>query len=80
MDDLIRRRDIYEKVCMLEKQAIDHLSKMELDSIGFKIWSAILTERTAFKYDVSDCPSIRGSILVSEPLPDFEEQEEREDG
>lgn len=79
MDDLIRRREIYDKVCILEKQAIEHLYRTDPESLEWNIWSAILAERAAFKCDVCDCLSIYGYIMVSESLPDFN-GEEREDG
>jgi hypothetical protein len=53
----------YERACNLEAQALDYVGKLiERDgdevSVEWKIWSAILTERTAFKHDVFDAPTI----------------------
>lgn len=52
-----------EKFCGLEAQALIHVGKInERDGDEFseewKIWSAILQERTAFKHDVFDSPTI----------------------
>ena len=54
---------LYERACSLEAQALDYVGKLiERDgdevSVEWKIWSAILTERTAFKHDVFDAPTI----------------------
>ena len=61
-DDLISRRALYERVTTLETQALDHVRKLiekddEETKAKWKIWSAILIERTAFKHDVYDAPS-----------------------
>lgn len=69
-----------EKFCELEAQALIHVGKInERDGDEFseewKIWSAILQERTAFKHDVFDSPTIETVeesgkwIPVSERLP-----------
>lgn len=62
MDDLISRQALYERATTLESQALDYVGKLierdgEEYSTEWKIWSAILTERTAFKHDVYDAPS-----------------------
>lgn len=62
MDDLISRRALYERAATLEAQALDYVGKLierdgEETSVEWRIWSAILTERTAFKHDVYDAPS-----------------------
>lgn len=61
-DDLISRRALYDKAATLEAQALDYVGKLierdgEETSVEWRIWSAILTERTAFKHDVYDAPS-----------------------
>lgn len=63
MDDLISRRALYERAATLEAQALDYVGKLierdgEETSVEWRIWSAILTERTAFKHDVYDAPSV----------------------
>lgn len=65
-----------EKFCELEAQALIHVGKInERDGDKFseewKIWSAILQERTAFKHDVFDSPTIDINkwVPVSEGLP-----------
>ena len=48
---------LYEKACSLEAQALNHIEKIMHDeerAEEWKIWSAILAERTAFKHDVFD--------------------------
>ena len=60
---LIDANAMYERACSLEAQALDYVGKLiERDgdevSEEWKIWSAILTERTAFKHDVFDAPTI----------------------
>lgn len=62
-DDLISRRALYERAATLEAQALDYVGKLierdgEETSVEWRIWSAILTERTAFKHDVYDAPSV----------------------
>lgn len=63
MSRLIDADALYERACSLEAQALDYVGKLiERDgdevSEEWKIWSAILTERTAFKHDVFDAPTI----------------------
>lgn len=75
MSDLISREELYEKAAELEAAALDYVGRLiERDggepSVEWKIWSAILTERTAFKYDIFDAPSAQQWIPVSERLPD----------
>ena len=64
MTRLIDADALYKRACDLEAQALDYVEKLiERDgdefSTEWKIWSAILTERTAFKHDVFDAPSIK---------------------
>ena len=59
---LINREALYEKVCGLEAQALSYIEKIihDEDKVEeWKIWSAILTERTAFKHDIFDAPEIK---------------------
>ena len=74
---LIDADALYEKAASLEAQALNYVEKlMERDgrevSTEFRIWSAILAERTAFKHDVFDAPTIKKSELVIAwmPLPE----------
>ena len=48
---------LYKKICDLEAQALSFVSEIK-DDDKVKIWYAILTERTAFKHDVFDAPTI----------------------
>ena len=66
---LIDADEQYERGCNLEAQALDYVGKLiERDgdevSVEWKIWSAILTERTAFKHDVFDAPTIDAVEVV----------------
>lgn len=52
---------LYERVCELEAQALAYVGKIINDETKveeWKIWSAILAERTAFKHDIYDAPTI----------------------
>lgn len=60
---LIDADALYERAASLDAQALDYVGKLtERDgdeiSIEWKIWSAILAERTAFRHDVFDAPTI----------------------
>lgn len=60
---LIDADALYERAASLDAQALDYVAKLiERDgdeiSTEWKIWSAILAERTAFKHDVFDAPTI----------------------
>lgn len=77
-DDLISRRALYDKAATLEAQALDYVGKLierdgEETSVEWRIWSAILTERTAFKHDVYDAPSAqperRGKWQITDAYP-----------
>lgn len=65
---LIDVEPLYKKFCELEEQArkglmyySDHYSANESD---FFKWSIILTERTAYKYDLQDAPKIDAEPVV----------------
>lgn len=52
---------LYEKACDLEAQALDYTVKISHDDEKveeWRRWSAILAERSAFKHDVYDAPTI----------------------
>lgn len=58
---LVDADNLYEKACDLEAQALSYVGKIGNDESKleeWKIWSAILAERTAFKHDVYDAPTI----------------------
>ena len=58
---LINREALYEKACGLEAQALSYVGKIANDEIRtdeWRIWSAILAERTAFKHDIFDAPEV----------------------
>lgn len=59
---VINREALYEKACDLEAQALAYVGKIANDETKieeWKIWSAILAERTAFKHDIFDAPSVQ---------------------
>ena len=61
MSRLIDGDALYEKACDLEAQALDYAVKISNDEEKrdeWLRWSAILAERTAFKHDVYDAPTI----------------------
>lgn len=60
MDDLISRRALYEKTAEWEAKAAKMVKATMYDDdlTEWRKWSAILAERTAFKYDVADAPSV----------------------
>lgn len=81
MADLIERKPLYEQAAKLEAQALDYVGRLierdgEEPSEEWRVWSAILIERTAFKHDVFDAPSAEperktgGWIPCSERLPE----------
>ena len=58
---LVDADTLYEKACDLEAQALDYAVKISHDEEKrdeWLKWSAILAERTAFKYDLQDAPTI----------------------
>ena len=73
---LIDGNALYEKACDLEAQALDYTVKISNDEEKreeWLRWSAILAERTAFKHDVYDAPTIELEprwIPCSERLPE----------
>ena len=61
--DLIDKEKLYERTAEWESQAINQVQKLmhRDDAEGkaeWRRWSAILNERTAFKYDVADAPVV----------------------
>lgn len=56
---LIDADDLYEKTAELEAQALHLVGTHE----EWQKWATILAERTAFKYDIADAPTvIEGSV------------------
>jgi hypothetical protein len=74
MKKLIDADVLYEKVADLEAQALEQVNKYNpVDSRDeWRWWSAVLTERTAFKYDVADAPAFGGYRWIScnEKMPE----------
>jgi hypothetical protein len=71
MSDLISREYLYEKTAKWESQALHEVEKYhpKEDRDKWLWWSAVLKERTAFKYDVVDAPSVNIWIPCKERLP-----------
>lgn len=57
---LINAEKLYEKTAELEAQALHMVEKSihDEDLSEWRKWSAILNERTAFKYDIEDAPIV----------------------
>jgi hypothetical protein len=58
--DLIDRNKLYEKTAEWEAQAL-HMVEVTMhdeDTTEWRKWSTALTERSAFKFDVADAPTI----------------------
>lgn len=53
---LVDGEALYKKSVELEQQAMSYVKAR--DGEEWKMWAAILTERTAFKFDVVDAPTI----------------------
>lgn len=60
MEELISKKDLYDKIVKLELEALDYTRKLaQSDHIDeWRRMNAVLMERTAFKYDVVDAPVI----------------------
>ena len=58
--DLIDRTKLYEQTAEWEAEALTAVNKyIPSDSPDeWRWWSAVLKERTAFKYDVADAPTV----------------------
>lgn len=65
---LIDVEPLYKQYVELEKQArecqMDYLDHLKADSPNVIKWSAILTERTAYKYDLQDAPRVDAVPVV----------------
>ena len=58
--DLIDRNKLYEKTAEWEAQAL-HMVEVTMhdeDTTDWRKWSTVLTERSAFKFDVADAPTV----------------------
>lgn len=49
---------LYEKFARLENEAMSALKTTNAGSPDWIKWSAILTERTGYKFDIADAPTI----------------------
>ena len=75
---LINKQDLYEKVAEWEAQALHMVEKTMYDEnpTEWKKWSTILTERSAFKYDVANAPLVQQWIPLKTRPMDEEERKE----
>ena len=77
---LIDADALLERACNLEAQALAYVGKIVNDESKieeWKKWSAILAERTAFKHDVFDAPTIEPEpqwIPCGERLPEGKQE------
>ena len=60
MSDLIDKGVLYNQFANLEAIALEQVEKHlhDEDKTEWRKWSVILTERTAYKYDVFDAPTV----------------------
>lgn len=60
MSYLIDKRVLYKQTAEWEAQALAMVEKTmhDEDPTEWRKWSAVLTERTAFKHDVADAPTV----------------------
>lgn len=49
---------LYEKFSRLESEAMNALKTTTTGSANWIKWSAILTERTGYKHDIADAPTV----------------------
>lgn len=67
-NDLISRMALYEKTAKWEAQAL-HMVEIHMhdeDTTEWRKWSTILTERSAFKFDVADAPAVPQEMTARE--------------
>ena len=73
MSYLIDKRVLYKQTAEWEAQALAMVEKTmhNEDPTEWRRWSAVLTERTAFKHDVADAPTVEVPTWIpcSERLP-----------
>lgn len=70
MDDLISRQKLIDEIIKLETSALDYIHGL-IKGDGcdgrnvreeYKVWTAVRAERTAFKHEVMDAPSVQIDI------------------
>ena len=59
---------LYEKFVLLESEAMGALQTTGIGSVDGIKWSAILTERTGYKFDIVDAPTIIPADKEAETL------------
>ncbi len=57
MEKYVATGILYKKFKELEDEAFEMCEKTDPGTQEYKIWTAILTERTSFKYDLMDAPA-----------------------
>ena len=63
---LIDADALYEKTAEWEAQAL-HMVEVTMhdeDKTEWRRWSAVLTERSAFKYDISDAQTVQPELIA----------------
>ena len=55
---LIDFEPLYERAVELEEQSLSYLRDKGVADEDFRVWSAVLAERTAFKHNLVDAPII----------------------
>ncbi len=55
---LVDLNALYEKFVRLENEAMQALKTTNAGSVNWIKWSVILTERTGYKFDIADAPTI----------------------
>ena len=65
MSNLIDKKVLYNHFVDLEAIALEQVKKHmhDEDSTEWRIWSTILAERTAYKYDVFDAPTVETKFV-----------------
>ena len=66
MSYLIDKRVLYKQTSEWEAQALAMVEKTmhDEDPTEWRRWSAVLTERTAFKHDIADAPTVDAVPVV----------------
>ena len=74
---------LYEKACELEERALSYVGEISNDETKhdeWKTWFAILAERTAFKHDIFDSPTIDLRRKKGKWLDNFSNEDGERDG
>ena len=61
---LIDFEPLYKRAVELEEQSMSYLRDKGVADEDFRVWSAVLAERTAFKHDIMDAPTVDAVPVV----------------